>query len=275
MKRASKFAGGDQTYLREQQYKDSGQLGKRANLHARYRTAEVSWFDWTVAQVDLQQRHQVLEAGCGPGWMWDESSTPIPANLSITLTDLSEGMVAEAISRVEDTGKFASVQGHAADLENLSMAAASYDRVIANHMLYHLPHPAQGVAELARVVAPDGLVVVATNGLNHLQELWSLQAEVFGSPLVDETAEVFGAESGFTILRDHFADVRWLQYEDALRVTESEHVLDYLSSYPPGEDASDEQWDALRCAIDKRFERGNGTMTITKDVGLFQCRLPR
>ncbi len=79
----SKFAGGDQRYLQQDQYKDSAQLKKRANLHALYRTAEVSWFDWVIGRIDLQPGHRVVEVGCGPGWMWDESSVVIPEGISI------------------------------------------------------------------------------------------------------------------------------------------------------------------------------------------------
>ena len=44
------------------------------------------------------------------------------------------------------------MQGQPADLQALPFEDGTYDRVVANHMLYHLPDPRLGVAELARVV---------------------------------------------------------------------------------------------------------------------------
>jgi hypothetical protein len=142
-------------------------------------------------------------------------------------------------------------------------------------MLYHLPEPALGVAELARVVQPEGMVLVATNGRRHLQELHEVEAAVFGTDALDRTVDVFGADSGFSLLREHFDDVRWRAYRDELHCTEPADVVAYALSSPPGEDATAVQRDALEAAIADRFAAGGGTMVITKDVGAFVGRTPR
>ena len=80
---------------------------------------------------------------------------------------------------------------------------------------------------------------------------------------------------GFAILRDHFADVRWLRFEDELHCTDPGDVVAYSCSSPPGEDATPEQREQLEAAIARCFEAGDGVMTITKDSGLFLCRHPR
>jgi SAM-dependent methyltransferase len=272
---ASRFAGGDQAYLREEQYRDASRLTIRADLHVRYGTAEEPWFEWVRARLDLQEGHRVFEAGCGAGWLWEGASPPVPAGVELTLCDLSPGMVNEAVGRGQAAGTYASVEGRTADLQSLPFDAGSFDRVVANHMLYHLPDPQLGVAELARVVRPDGLVVVATNGRRHVQELHEIEASVFGPTALDHTVDVFGAEVGFGILRDHFADVRWFRHEDELHCTDPADVLAYSCSSPPGEDATPEQRHQLEAAIARCFELGNGVMRITKDSGCFVCHHPR
>jgi SAM-dependent methyltransferase len=270
----SRFAGGDQDYLRDDQYRDPVRLTRRATLHARYGTATTSWFDWVAAHIELQPGQAMLEAGCGPGWLWVEVTEPIPAGIELTLSDFSEGMVTAALSNVRATGRFAEVDGRAADLQELPYADASFDRVVANHMLYHLPDPARGVVELARVTRDDGLVVAATNGRRHMRELWSIRGRVFEVDDIDPTIDVFGADSGFPILRKHFGDVRWHRYADELRCTDLDDVLAYIRSTPPGEDASTAQVRELRAAIAAAFDEGGGVMTISKDVGCFVCRSP-
>jgi SAM-dependent methyltransferase len=272
---ASRFAGGDQAYLREEQYRDPSRLTIRADLHVRYGTAEVPWFEWVRARLELQEGHRVFEAGCGAGWLWQGSSPPVPAGVELMLCDLSPGMVDEAVGRAREADVYGSVEGRTADLQSLPFASGSFDRVVANHMLYHLPDPRLGVAELARVVRPDGLVVAATNGRRHVQELHEVEASVLGATSLDHTVDVFGAEVGFDILRDHFADVRWLRYEDELRCTDPADVVAYSCSSPPGEDATPQQRQQLEAAIARCFEAGDGVMTITEDVGCFVCRDPR
>lgn len=272
--RRSRFAGGDQRYLRDEQYRDPTRLADRANLHAKYSTADTSWHDRVTALLELDAGMEVLEAGCGAGWLWEESSTPLPTGIRLTLTDLSVGMVAAAVERAHSTGRFARVDGLAADLQTLPVESERYERVIANHMLYHLPDPGRGVAELARVVRDDGTVIAATNGHRHMRELWSIRAQVFGLDPADTTVEVFGADSGFPILRDHFADIRWRRHDDELRCTDPADVFAYVCSTPPGEDATPDRLGRLREEIDRAFERNGGTMRITKDVGCFVCRAP-
>jgi SAM-dependent methyltransferase len=271
----SKFAGGDQGYLRDEQYRDPSRLAVRTSLHLRYGTAAVPWFDWVRAHADLQAGQHVLEVGCGSGALWAVNGAAVPGGLELTLCDLSPGMVAEAVARASAGGRFARVEGREADAQALPFDDAAFDRVVANHMLYHLPDPALGVAELARVVRDDGLVVAATNGAHHMRELRELKSMIFGAPLVDPTVDVFGVDVGFSTLREHFAEVRWVRYEDELRCTDPADVLAYACSTPPGEDATPAQRAALADAIAAAFDAGGGVMRITKDVGCFVCRAPQ
>jgi SAM-dependent methyltransferase len=270
----SRFAGGDQVYLRDVQYRDATRLANRANLHARYSTADTPWPDWVSGWYGLDTSMDVLEAGCGAGWIWAETATPIPSGIALTLTDLSPGMVDDAVQRGRATGRFERVDGHAADLQDLGVDSDRYHRVVANHMLYHLPDPSRGVAELARAVRSDGTVIAATNGRGHMRQLWAMRARVFGERETDTTIDVFGADTGFAILREHFADISWHRYDDELRCTEPDDLLAYVCSTPPGEDATPDQLARFRSEIDRAFETGGGTMLISKDVGCFVCREP-
>ena len=264
-----KFTG-DQAYLRSAQYGTTDKLAARQNLHTRYTTAVRRWFPWLVDQVSWQAG-PVVEVGCGSGHLWDEGRPPVDG--PITLTDLSAGMVEAAVDRATSAGY--AVEGRVAAAERLPIADGIAAHVIANHMLYHVPHPPDAVAELARVARDDAVVVVATNGAGHFRQTKELEHEVFASRVVDRTVEAFGLENGGPMLERSFASVELLRYPDTLRVTDPADVMAYMCSYPPVEDATPAQLTELRRLVDAAFVAGGGELAITKDVGLFLCRRPR
>ncbi len=269
-----RFTGEDQQYLREVQYGDPRRLTARANLHAKYGTAAVSWFPWMAAQLAWPPEGAVLEVGCGPGWLWADEGAALPAGLWLTLTDLSPGMVEVAGERVRSLDRFDLIETCEADAQQLPFDDRAFDVVVANHMLYHVPEPVRAVAELARVLRADGVLMAATVGRRHLRELWEIRAEVFGGPPVNRTAEVFGSVTGAAILRRSFATVEWRAYDDELRCTEPDDVVAALTSTPPGEDASPAQVQQLRQAVQRRFDAGDGVLVISKETGVLLGRDP-
>jgi SAM-dependent methyltransferase len=265
-----KLGGRDQDYLREVQYKDPSHLAARADLHTKYSSAAVAWVPWLLAQIDWAGRRDVLEVGCGPGWLWAEGAG-LPAGLRLTLTDLSPGMVEVARRRVGGlSGQL--VEARVADAQALPFVAESFDLVVANHMLYHAPDPEKAVAELARVLRPGGLLMAASNGPRSMDELWQIRSEVFGGPPRSVNTERFGSVSGLAILRRFFSQVEWREYEDTLRCPAAEDVVAYLTSSAPGLEANAAQLRDLRRAVQRRIEAGAGVLVVSKESGVFLAR---
>ncbi len=64
-------------------------------------------------------------------------------------------------------------------------------------------------------------------------------------------------------------------YVDQLRCTSPDDVVAFLTSAPPGEDASPGQLRELRDAVERRFAAGGGVFTISKETGTFLAQGPR
>ncbi|PRD40538.1 SAM-dependent methyltransferase [Phyllobacterium phragmitis] len=254
----------------EQQYGDSRKLAARARLNSEYTIAEVGWFPWVAKQLSLEAGNSVLDVGCGPGWFWASTANDLPEGLDLTLSDLSPGMVAEAVERCQRL-PFRSVAGQQADATALPFEDGAFDYVIAMHMFYHLPDPSKGIAELHRVLKPGGFLAVTTNGAGNMHELYGLTT-AFGSPPFDPAGAAFGYDAAERRMRAQFGNVAMTQHPARLRVTEPEDVFMALTSYPPGDEADEAQLAAFRDAITEAFKAGNGVLEVEKESGLFISR---
>jgi SAM-dependent methyltransferase len=139
------------------------------------------------------------------------------------------------------------------------------------HMLYHLPDPEKGIAEMFRVLKPGGFLGVTTNGAGNMRKMYELTT-VFGSPPSDPASTAFGFDAADRLLRSQFGNVTMAQHPARLRITEPEDVFLALTSYPPGDGASEPELAEFRNAIATAFEQGNGVLEVEKEVGLFLSR---
>ncbi|MBN9020800.1 MAG: class I SAM-dependent methyltransferase, partial [Rhizobiales bacterium] len=213
---------------------------------------------------------RVLDVGCGPGWFWASVADALPPQLDLTLSDLSEGMVEEAVERCGPL-PFGHLAGVPADAMALPFADGTFDAVVAMHMFYHLADPAKGMAEAYRVLRPGGFLAVTTNGVGNMRALYALNA-VFGVPPVDPAGLAFGCEAAERLMGGRFGNVVASRHPARLRVTEPEDVFLALTSYPPGDGADAAQLAALRAAIDEAFAAGGGVLDTKKESVLFLSR---
>ena len=259
----------DRRYLTEQ-YQNASNLQARMGLHERYGVNRHGWHRWVFDHLDLPvslPRSHVLELGCGPGKLWRENGERIPAGWAIVLTDLSAGMLAEARRDLGDIPhRFSFVN---LDAQALPFASASFDAVIANHMLYHVPDRQRAYTEIRRVLRPGGHLYAATNGRNSMRELRELIQRF--DPALSEQAPghelSFTLENGAGELSRWFAQVTLRRYEDALAVTEADALVAYLLSLRFSGLVREVR--APLTAFVQREIDAHGAIHIAKDVGLF------
>ena len=158
----------EQELVREQ-YADDANLRARIELHDRFSTSPFSYPRWVFDGYDFGAEADVLEVGCGNGLMWRENLDRIPDGWRLTFTDLSPGMVATVRDALGDRAECA-----VADAQELPFDDASFDAVIANHMLFHVPDRPRALAEIVRVLRSGGGFRATTIGLDHLRRLREL-----------------------------------------------------------------------------------------------------
>ena len=255
----------DQNYLKTQQYRSGDNLDARIQLHRRFSTNPTIYFEWMFDQLKLQAGMKVMEIGCGTGELWRTNIQRLPANLNLTLLDLSIGMAASARSAVSYNPRFSFA---AADAQNLPFDDDHFDAAFANYMLYHVPDIAKAVKELRRVLAPGGWLCAATNSTGHMRELKSLMGH-FGLQNPDSPASFarYGLENASSILGECFEHVEVIPFVDSLYITETQPLMDYIHSmigiwdFPADADAQLANWISAEIAA-------NGGFTIHKAGGM-------
>jgi SAM-dependent methyltransferase len=263
----------------ERQYRDASKLNARIALHERFSTNPYGLQAWIFDHFELPDEASVLDVGCGPAWLWLENSDRLPARWNITLTDASPGMVAEAERNLGSDRRFGFRVG---DVQHLPFEDGSFDAVVANHMLYHVPDIPKALSEITRVLRPGGALYATTNGKHMHQEMgWLLRILDPSHPTDAYVAFPldFSLENGAGQLSAYFSDITLWRYEDALAVTEAEPLVEYLLSGSAA-DAAARRTDADEFGgrvseLVERLERelaSRETIRISKDTGLFVAR---
>jgi|SRR5450755_1707245 len=256
-----------QQYLLNEQYKDASNLNARIQLHQRFSTSKTDWHRWVFEQFALTAGSRILELGSGPGHLWQKNLDRIPPRCQIMLSDFSEGMLQEAKNNLAESAARFSFQ--VVDAQSIPHEDASFDVVIADHMLYHVPERARAFSEIRRVLQPQGRFYAATNGEAHLQEIRDLVQRCFpfsGNRKRSENS--FSLENGAAQLAPWFSHVEMRRYEDALVVTEVEPLVAFILSTRAKRVLTEEQLHRLREIVTQELAQ-RGSITITKATGLF------
>lgn len=221
------------------QYKESGNLQKRINIHV-YSTAKTDWFQWVLDGLQLCNGMKILDIGCGNGMFWIAMRDKLPTDLEVIMTDNSEKMLQAAKSGISEYAEvyeakrvqFSFLQR---DAENFQIEEDEFDRVIANHMLYHVSNEKRGelLRKCAILLKKDGMFYASTVGQTHMQELFRL-IEGFEPEIELPTwmSENFELENGGKQLEKVFSKVIMEEQENDLLVPDPQAIYDYVDSLP-------------------------------------------
>jgi len=167
----------DPAYLAEQ-YGDAERLRIRLETHARYSENRGHFYDFLLGHLEARPDLVLLDVGCGPGAQHPRLRQQ---RMHILGLDRSPGMLAEA--RAQADAARLDVRLCRGDAERIPLRDASVQRVMANHMLYHVPDTRGALREMRRdpilcqvwnSTALDAAALEATTGAEAVA--WSREA---------------------------------------------------------------------------------------------------
>ncbi len=251
------------------QYQNATNISARIRLHQEYSTNPMGWFHWIYEQAKIQDGMKILEIGCGNGELWKENLEYLPKNVSVTLTDISEGMVHEVRQQFSKDDRFSFV---VCDAENLPFEKDSFDLVLANHVLFYCNHLSQAVQESYRVLKENGRLLASTYGTKHMKEITEL-VQGFNPDIVlaqEALYEKFGLENGVHVLEESYQEVHIERYIDSIQLSEPEPLISYiLSCHGNQNQLLVDRYKEFREYVSKKTENG---FQITKDAGVIVGR---
>lgn len=212
-----------------QHYATDESLRIRQETHDKYTVPKMDFIAWALKCVDWKPDQRLLDVGCGPGRYYDtlKSLGVAPEYYGL---DVSPGMLEKHTPTATLT---------VGDAQYLPYLNHTFDVVMANHMLYHVPDIDQALHEIKRVMKPDGIFVSATNSLNSMPELQVLLRRAIvlltrsGASQVRPPApesDLFALENGSRQLAHYFYAVVRYDLPSALVFPSIDPVMAYLES---------------------------------------------
>lgn len=109
-----------------------------------------------VTELGLREGDRVLDAGCGTGRALPPLRAAVGRSGIVVGADLTWAMLEAAVRAGRDREGLLLL----ADVGVLPLKSGSFDAVFAAGLIAHLPHPAENLRELRRVVRPGGTLAL-------------------------------------------------------------------------------------------------------------------
>lgn len=246
----------------KEQYGTSEKLSIRIALHSRYSVNKQGFGNWIFSNYDIRGGMSVLELGCGTAEMWRGKTDIIGRCSEFVLSDFSEGMLDTARANLSDCP---GISYRCIDIQNIPFPDRTFDVVIANMMLYHVPDLDRGLSEVRRVLKDDGTFYCATYGENGMMEYTERLFDI--APDNSARNYTFTLQNGREKLESRFSKVQTLRYEDALEVTDVEDMIDYIYSLPSHTAIRDLPREEIRSVLERNMQ--GGVLRLPKEYGMF------
>lgn len=260
--------------LNEKQYETPQNFNARVYLTGKFKTNSETWHQWIFKHLPTGENLKVLELGCGTGLFWRLNQFNVPKSWQITLSDYSPGMLETTKQNMQKVDLSFSYE--IVNATDLQYEDYSFDIIIANLMLYHIPDRNKALSGIARILKMNGIFITATFGNQNMLELNQILDNYLKS--IGKSKPVrnnpFSLENGYEQLVPHFSKIELLKYDDHLEITEVEPVINYFLSFNDIQRGyvllEKEDICGFRNILTAELAK-NSLLKVTKDTGMFYC----
>lgn len=204
----------DNAHAVQQEYSTPERLLERFKVCREYMDGHTAYEEVLVHVAKLHPQ-TVLEVGCGDG----SFSVMLRDFLGVDVRamDVTPSMVERAAARGIDV--------QVADVQHLPFEDNSFDVVVANWMLYHVPDLDRGLQEIKRVLKPGGAIIASTLAPDTLREVWELVGGDEGLLNLK-----FDTVTGRDFLNAHFEDIEQHNISGTVVFPDRDAVMRYIEA---------------------------------------------
>ena len=206
----------------------------------------------------------MLKLVCGTGVIWNGHLDVIDGSEPV-LPDFSEAMLDASRQTV---GEQPNIRFEQIDIQAFPYPDDSFDVVIANMMLYHVPDLHKGLSEARRVLRPGGRFYCATFGERGHNCAIARMLEAYGVSW--QISAPFTLQNGEEKMGTHFDRVERVDRADALLITDARDLADYVLSLTGINGIEDMTSERLRAFFEAKM--AGGALRLPKEYGLFICQ---
>jgi SAM-dependent methyltransferase len=146
------------------EWTDDDTVAAWARWHPKITAQQVNMRDVLLEHARLEPGLRVLELACGTGDPALEIARRVGPDGRVTATDLSPQML-DACRKNASAAGIANMDFAAVDAENLQFDRESFDRVTSRLGVMYFVDVQRALAEIKRVLVPDGIVALQAWGL--------------------------------------------------------------------------------------------------------------
>ncbi|UCF34449.1 MAG: class I SAM-dependent methyltransferase [Phycisphaerales bacterium] len=247
-----------------------------ASLIQRHSTNQADVREAVLAGLDISSAKNVLDLGCGFGFMAEAIASRVAPEAHFTGVDVWQSNALPFCRKVLSTGRRASFTCMQIG-SKLPWPGGSFDLVSSSYALYFF---AEVLPDIARVLTPEGLFVSVTHSERSLVDLLCMAGLPEAGSRWTKLMRGFSAENGEALLERHFGEVRRIDYHNALKFTPETagdlmtFIQFKLQLLSPESNPQNHPPEALRRFVEEVLPC-MGEVVVEKNDAAFHCRRPR
>ncbi len=214
-----------------------------------------------VRLVEWDRVHTILDIGCGYGWFEKGLAGPFETVVGVDCLEENREEFLRTARKITGEAVFRKVFLPAP----LDLPSGCFDLVVAAYSLYFFPG---AIGEMARVLGPEGTLLIITHSEGMLEE----GERFFSFSNLKKVIHGFSAENGEAMLRPYFSRITVVDYDNSLEFDRGDGAdlaayIDFKGAFIARDVAPERAKETMLAALEKE-----GRLSFNKNDRIFVVR---